>query len=224
VPAPAQTLRNAGRDSIVGPAAETRAAVVRGNLHRPLRYVLLALALVAVVAIVLWPELGAGPGRVQVTTAPVDQQITTDKDTALDARFTGIDRYGRPFVVTSPRAESADPEKGILNLVEPKSAMTLEDGRQVRLTADRGIYNPTSKVVDLFGNVVFIDDKGYRVETSEASIMLNEATVTSPQASLGTAPFGRVDGTGFVMTGGGDHVLVHGPARMLITSTQGTLP
>ena len=185
------------------PAAPGR----RGHRAKTLRWALAAIAIGLVAFTLLWPELGPEEGRLQLATGRIDEQIVSNKDTAIDATFKGIDKYGRPFQVTSPHTESSDPERGILSLAMPVADMTLSSGRRVHLTADRGVYDPNAKTVDLWDNVVFIDENGYRVETSEAKVELNEATVSGPNAVTGTASFGEVDGVGFRMTGGGDRVL-----------------
>jgi hypothetical protein len=183
-----------------------------------LRWGLAASAVGLVAFTMLWPELGPEQGRLKMGTGRVDEAIVSNKDTAIDATFKGVDKYGRPFQVVSPHTESADPERGTLDLTMPVGDMTLSDGRRLHVTAHRGLYDPNAKTVDLWDNVVFIDETGYRVETSEARVELNEATVSGPKAVTGTASFGEVDGIGFRLAEGGDRVFVYGPATMHITS------
>ena len=197
------------------PAASSRR---RRRYAKPLRWVLAAAAIALVAFTVLWPELGPEEGRLKIATGRVDETIVSSKDTAIDSTFRGVDKYGRPFQVVSPHTETADPERGTLDLAMPVADMTLTDGRRLHVTADRGIYDPHVKTVDLWDNVVFIDETGYRVETSEATVELNEATVSGPKAVTGTASFGEVDGIGFRVVDGGERVFVYGPATMHITS------
>jgi Uncharacterized protein conserved in bacteria len=189
------------------------------SYRRLLRWGLLATATVAVVVILLWPELKPSTTRIQMSAGVPTEAVPSDRDTAVDARFDGTDRYGRPFTITAPQAESTASDPDGLNLTSPVSDMTLADGRKVHLTADRGIYNSTAKIVDLFGNVVFIDDNGYRVETSKARINLDEALITGAEPVTGYASFGQVDGVGFRIVNSGEFVFVNGPARMRITSS-----
>jgi hypothetical protein len=190
----------------------------RRRRARALRWILAGFASTLVAFTLLWPELGREEGRLKLAGGGVDETVVSDKDTAIDATYKGIDKYGRPFQVVSPHTESADPERGTLDLAMPVADMTMSDGRRVHLTADRGVYDPNTKTIDLWDNVVFIDENGYRVETSEAKVELNEATVSGPKPVTGTAAFGEVDGIGFRLVDGGDRVFVYGPATMHITS------
>lgn len=219
--------RQTHRDALSGAAAGQRSVAARNASHegfrahrRLLRWGLLGAAVLVVLVIIVWPELKPGTARIQVSSAPVRENVPTDRDTAVDAKFNGTDRYGRPFIITAPQAENSGASDGGLRLTQPVSDMTLADGRKVHLTADRGIYNPDTRIVDLYGNVVFIDDNGYRVETSAATIKLDEALITGAEPVTGYASFGQVDGVGFRIVDSGASVFVDGPARMRITSAQ----
>lgn len=205
----------------------------RRRLFRLLQYALAAVAAGIVLIVVVWPELGSN--QIQIaggSNAPLPPSAAEPaagvasapgRDTALNAVFDGVDRYGRPFQVTSPRAETSDAESSRLDLAEPVGEMTLSDGRRVHLTADKGLYDPGTRIVDLWGNVVFIDENGYRVETSEARVFLDDASITGPKPVVGSASFGDIDGTGFRLTDAGQRVFVNGPARMRITQTAPTI-
>lgn len=189
--------------------------------RRVLRWALFGVAVLTILLIVIWPELQPSTARIQISNvANTDTAIPSDRDTAVDAKFNGTDRYGRPFTITAPQAESAGDNQDGLNLTSPVSDLTLADGRKVHLTADRGLYNPNTKIVDLDGHVVFIDDNGYRVETSTATIHLDQALITGADPVTGYASFGKVDGVGFRVVDSGESVFVNGPARMRITSAQ----
>lgn len=209
-------------------AAGVRSAATTGagyggfrTYRRAVRWALFGVAVLSILAIVIWPELKPSTTRIQIANVTTsDTSIPSDRDTAVDAKFNGSDRYGRPFTITAPHAENTGNNDGGLNLTSPVSDMTLADGRKVHLTADRGIYNPNTRIVDLYGNVVFIDDNGYRVESPTATIHLDEALITGSDPVTGYASFGQVDGVGFRVVDSGEHVFVNGPARMRITSAQ----
>jgi hypothetical protein len=181
----------------------------------------LALAAFGVVAAVIaLPELGGGSGRVHITTAAPNETLESSGDTALTARFTGKDQYGRPFVVIADRIERDTDGSDRLRLFKPSAVMSLADGRKVDLSADFGLYRPAASTMDLSGKVILVDDTGYRVETSKASINLNEATATGNEPVVGRATFGIVRGTGFEVSGGGSAILVTGPANLDLTSSE----
>lgn len=190
----------------------------RQRIAKTLRWGLAAAAAGIVAFTLLWPEIGKEEARLKLASGRAEETIASSKDTAINSTFKGIDKYGRPFQVTSPHTESSDPERGTLDLAMPVADMTTSDGRRLHVTADRGLYDPQAKTVDLWENVVFIDENGYRVDTSQAKVELNEGTVSGPNAVLGTASFGSVDGIGFRLVDGGDKVFVYGPATMHIAS------
>src|SRR5512144_2176427 len=114
----------------------------RRRIAKAIRWGLAGSAAGVVAFALLWPELGPEEGRLKLGGGHVDETIVSNKDTAIDSTFRGIDKYGRPFQVTSPHTESADPERGTLDLAMPVGDMTMSDGRRVHLTADRGLYDP----------------------------------------------------------------------------------
>ncbi|QNT69351.1 LPS export ABC transporter periplasmic protein LptC [Defluviicoccus vanus] len=197
------------------------------SYRRVARWGLVGVVVLVVLFIALWPELKPSTTRVQVSNAiTTANNVVSNRDAAMDAHFTGTDRFGRPFTITAPQVDSAGSGAGQdgMILTKPISDMTMTDGRKVHLTADRGVYNPDAKVVDLYGNVVFVDENGYRVETSTATIKLDEGLVTGAEPVVGYASFGKVDGVGFRIVNSGENVFVNGPARMRITSAQPRLP
>jgi hypothetical protein len=204
----------------------------RRRIVRLIRYGLAATALIIVLLVLLWPEIRSNQARMQISGQPAEVPgapgspvgglapvAGPGRDTAFNAVFDGVDRYGRPFRVTSPRAETAEAKDSTLDLAQPVADMTLSDGRRVRVTADKGLYDPNSRTVDLWGNVVFVDETGYRAETSEARVFLDDASITGPKPVVGSASFGEIDGSAFRLTDAGAKVFVHGPATMRITQT-----
>ena len=92
------------------------------------------------------------------------------------ARYTGLDRENRPFVVTAEVARQKPELDDLITLERPKGDLTTASGNWLELTADTGLYQPQPQLLDLFGNVALFQDKGNEFHSDSAHVDMGAGT------------------------------------------------
>lgn len=131
----------------------------------------------------------------------------------IGPEFHGHDKKGRPYVVT---AESAvrDPVKTDRSiLTKPKLVMQTENRGDLTVTADSGLYDEASKVMDLTGNVVATDGQGYRFASPTAHVISDAHSVSGREGVLITGPLGQTSGSAYSMDDKAGHALIIGNVK-----------
>jgi len=155
---------------------------------------LIALGLVVLVAV--WPRLETRLDRLS-SILKVDPRLAHDLR-MLNARFTGIDRENRPYVLTADAAEQLSNDvNDLIGLEGPKADLTTRDGGWLEASSYTGTYQPQSKTLDLFGNVALFADRGDEFHTDSARVDLAHSTAEGQEHVSGQGPFGHVDAAGF---------------------------
>lgn len=186
-----------------------------GHHHRYSRFVgvmkvaLPALALVLLAMVVAWPHLTTTDDRFRIGFAGLNADAV-DSLTMVNARYFGIDKQGRPFKVTADTATDEGVKNGIIVLAEPKSDFTTRSGANVYVEAREGFYHQASQKLELLGEVSLYHSDGYELHTEEAEIDLGASSARGTKRVDGNGPQGRLDGEGFVITEGGQQVVVTG--------------
>src|SRR5208282_1999343 len=117
-----------------------------------------ALALLLLVAV--WPRFQAAIDSVHFTSLPKIDTSEAQDVRMVAARYSGLDRENRPFIVTAEVAHQTPKADDAIALDGPKADMTTLSGNWNELTAYVGLYQPQSQLLDLFGNVELYQDKG----------------------------------------------------------------
>lgn len=172
-----------------------------------------ALALAGLV--VLWPQMqvsdkGFGPGVANGN--PQD----ADNLRMVNARFAGINKSTLPYTVTAPLAVQDSPGADEIELTNPKTDITLEDGSWLAITADRGTYFQSRQTLDLFGMVNLFHDSGYEFQSTRAHIDLIAGTAEGDEPVTGQGPFGELTAEGFRISDKGKTIHFTGTAKLVI--------
>lgn len=91
----------------------------------------------------------------------------------VSPRFTGRTENGEPYVIEAEWALPNGPKPSRITLNELSATLDMEDGREARITSERGIYFPLRERLEL--------KKGVRAETSDGY------TMTTPMAVVDVA-------------------------------------
>jgi lipopolysaccharide export system protein LptC len=176
--------------------------VYRAKLGLPVAAVALLLLVVA------WPRLEATFESVRFALPRLDLSEARELH-MVKARFTGIDRENRPFVVTAEVARQQPKLDGLITLEQPKGDLTTASGNWLELSSDTGLYQTQPQLLDLFGNVALFQDKGNEFHSSSAHLNMDAGTAEGDDPITGQGPFGNVAAQGF-------RILDHG-ATMIFT-------
>jgi len=183
------------------------------------RFVALAKRILPGVAVVLlllvaaWPKLEGEIVKLQIVLPRLDPREARDLR-MVSARYTGVDRQNRPFVVTADTARQNPNADQLIALEGPKSDLTTTSGSWFELTAYSGLYQPDAQLLDLFGNVQLFQDKGNEFRTDSAHVDMGHGTAEGNDAVEGQGPFGHVSGEGFRIRDRGDVIVFTGHAHL----------
>jgi lipopolysaccharide export system protein LptC len=199
----------------VAPARRTLANVNRGYS----RFVGLAKRTLPVVAVILllivavWPKLQGEIVKLQINLPRLDPREAQDLR-MVNARYTGLDRQSRPFVITAETARQNPSADQLVALEGPKGDLTSGSGSWFELTAFSGLYQPDTQLLDLFGNVQLFQDKGNEFHTDSAHVDMTRGNAEGDEPVEGQGPFGHVRGQGFRIRDRGDVIIFTGHARL----------
>jgi lipopolysaccharide export system protein LptC len=175
--------------------------------------ILPAIALVLLVLVAAWPRLQEAIERVHFAPPQLDLREAQDVR-MVEARYTGIDRQHRPFVITANVARQNPSANDIVALEQPKGDMTTASGGSIRITARTGIYQPQTQLLDLFGDVRLLQDKGNEFRTGSAHIDMANGTADGHEPIEGEGPFGHASGQGFRVLDRGDVIIFTGQSHL----------
>ncbi len=213
---------SAPTESVAVSEAGTAARAPRANVYRGgySRFVGIAkrllpgVALTLLLLVAIWPRLQTEIERVHLTLPRLDPREARDLR-MVNARYVGVDRQNRPFVLTAETArQTSSGSDGLVALEGPKGDLTTTSGSWLEVTAYTGVYQPQAQLLDLFGNVQLFQDKGNEFRTDSAHVDMGQGTAEGHDRVEGQGPFGRVIGQGFRVLERGDVIIFTGRARL----------
>jgi lipopolysaccharide export system protein LptC len=172
---------------------------------------LIAVCLLALVA--LWPRLEVSIQ--QLAAMPkLDPRMAHDLR-MLKARYTGVDRDNRPYVLTADAAQQQSADiNDLIGLDGPTADLTMQDGGWLELNSFTGTYRPQGQILELFGNVAIYADRGDEFHSDSAHIDLVNNAAEGHDPVTGQGPFGHVVADGFQILDKGDTIIFTGHATL----------
>lgn len=169
------------------------------------------LAVGLLLLIVWWPRIHATLDKVRFQLPHLD--LTEARELRMvQARYSGVDRENRPFVLTAEVAHQQPKADDLVSLDAPKGDITSADGSWTELAARDGIYQPVSQLLDLFGKVDIYQDKGNEFHTDSIHVDTAASTAESDDPVQGQGPFGQVTAEGIQIRDHGDTIIFTGHA------------
>jgi lipopolysaccharide export system protein LptC len=228
----------------------------RSNWLLALKIGLPLIAVVCVAYIVVWSRVQLRNNAINPIEATSNAAKPTSDVTVNKVKYDGVDSKNRPFSITAEAATQPDNSTAqnananpapaaaasanqtqtqpavpkpdsVVNLKQIVADMTMTDGAWVAVTADSGVYDRDSSVVDLSGNVTLFHDTGLQFQTDAAKVDLKNDTAQGDQPVEGQNPDGTLAAEGFQVLNDGRTVVFTGRAYMKIyptskPTTQGT--
>jgi lipopolysaccharide export system protein LptC len=178
----------------------------------------IAVALLALVA--AWPRLQTEIEQMHFMLPRLDPREAQDLR-MVNARFTGVDRQNRPFVLTAETARQNPSADQLVALEGPKGDLTSTSGSWFELSSYTGLYQPQTQLLDLFGDVQLFQDKGNEFHTDSAHIDMANGTAEGHEKIEGQGPFGHITAEGFRILNRGDIIIFTGHAHLELLPRQG---
>ena len=172
-----------------------------------------SVAAVLLVLVAVWPHLQKELEQVRFALPRLDPQEAQDLR-MVNARYSGLDRQNRPFVITADVARQNRNADDLVSLEGPKGDLTTLNGSWMELNAYTGLYQPQKQLLDLFGNVQLFQDKGNEFHTDSAHIDMANGTAEGDEPIEGQGPFGHVAGEGFRIRDRGDVIIFTGKSHL----------
>jgi lipopolysaccharide export system protein LptC len=180
-----------------------------------MKLLLPTMAVALILLVVAWPQfrieradLSSGIG-----TLSLDQ---ADKLAMYNARYEGIDKNDRPFLVTAEVASQVGSAENVVDLEAPTADITTASGTWLALQAATGRYDRDAETLDLSGGVSLYHDKGIELHTPSARVDLRAARAQGDEPVTSQGPFGYLESEGFRVERRGERIYFMGRSRMVI--------
>jgi lipopolysaccharide export system protein LptC len=175
-----------------------------------------ALAIGLVMLVAAWPSIQETFEKLRPKLPRLDLSEARDLR-MVNARFSGIDKQHRPYVLTADVARQSPQQNDLMSLEGPKADITLTNGAWVVLSGDTGVYLNQGQLLDLFGNVKLIHDRGYELNTDTAHLDLAAGTGEGHDPVAGQGVFGTIESDGFRLLDHGQTIVFTGKATLHLT-------
>jgi lipopolysaccharide export system protein LptC len=134
----------------------------------------------------------------------------------VNARFAGLNKDRRPYLVTARIAVQNKPGADLIHLSEPKGDITMNSGAWVALTAPKGEYHQQQELLDLMNGATLFHDAGLKFNTPTARINLKDSTAIGFDPVIGQGPSAYIKSKGFRVLDQGTRVIFTGKAHLTL--------
>jgi lipopolysaccharide export system protein LptC len=184
------------------------------------RVALLKIALPAIgglllLMVIAWPRLAPLFDRMRFSAIDLREARELRM---VNPRYVGTDRSGQPFVVTAALGRQVPGRDDVMALQGAQADMKAHDGASINLSADSGVYQTQSQLLDLFGDVTIVHQSGTRFVTNSARFDAVNNAGEGHDHVEGHGPQGDVTADGFRLIDKGNIVIFTGHSQMLLRS------
>ena len=205
-----------------GPVIRSRLRVAGDGYSRRvafLKRMLPAFGVMLLLLVAVWPRLVPLLERVRLGIPLIDLREARELR-MLNPRYAGIDRYNRPFVVTSAVGRQIPNRDDLMSLERPRAKLTLHSGASVVMTAAVAIYQSQAQLLDLFDDVNLVHQNGTRFVTRRAHVNVAAETAEGHDPVVGNGPSGNIAAEGFRVLDKGDTIIFTGQSHLLLKGTK----
>ena len=192
-----------------------RAGRLYGQFVGFMKVVLPTIATALLLIVIIWPQLNEQRDKFEIGIVKLEKGAAENLR-MVKARYTGVDRSKRPFSITAEEAEQADPKLPIIELIQPKADLVMENGTWIAVTAEIGNYNRATQLLELSGTVNLFHDKGYEFRTASAILDLRAGDAIGTEPVQGQGPFGYLQAESFVIRNRGERIEFHGNTQVIL--------
>ncbi len=184
-----------------------------------LKRVLPVIGVALLVLVAIWPRLVPLLESVRFGIPVIDLREAHELR-MLNPRYAGVDRYNRPYVVTSAIGRQASNRDDLMSLERPRAEMTMHNGALVVVTAATAMYQSQAQLLDLFGDVNLVHENGTRFVTNTAHVDVAADSAVGTDPVTGHGPSGDITAQGFRVLDKGDTIVFTGKSNLLLKGTK----
>lgn len=166
-----------------------------------LKYLLPLLSLGLFGCVCLWPSPTLQPQF-------VDKKIALAANEAKILRFSSVDKQHRPFVILSQTGQQISEQEIFLQHLEV--TLRLENGEQIQMRGDKGIYNQSNRKMELTGWVHLKHSNGVELTTTAATIDFDKGTAENNLPVEGRNHHAKIKAKGFKILEQGQRIVFLG--------------
>jgi lipopolysaccharide export system protein LptC len=142
-------------------------------------------------------------------------EVANERMRVTAARYRGQDSFGRPFVLSAQSAVQTTSQDPNVEITDMAAQIALESG-PARIEAGRARYDMWRQHVDVAGPIRVTAADGYRLETRDVLVDLNQRTLQSRGRVDGRMPLGSFSADRLRADLGSRTVVLDGRARLHI--------
>ena len=180
-----------------------------------LKRVLPVIGVVLLLLIAIWPRLAPLWDRMRFAFPAIDLREAKELQ-MVNPRYAGVDRTGRPFVVTAASGRQVPDRQDLMSLRSPQADLKTHAGADVVVTSATGVYQSQTQLLDLFGEVTLVHQNGTRFVTNSARVNAATNTAKGGEPVEGHGPSGDIKAQGFEVLDKGDTILFTGRSDLLL--------
>ncbi len=178
-----------------------------------LKRVLPAIGVALLLLVAMWPRLAPLWERIRLSFPAIDLRDARDLQ-MINPRYAGIDRVGRPFLVTAASGRQVPDRQDLMSLQAPRADVKTQGGAVIVVSAMRGVYQSQVALLDLFGDVTLVHQNGTRFLSQTARVNAAGNTAEGSDPVAGHGPSGEIAAQGFRILDRGDTILFTGKSDM----------
>jgi lipopolysaccharide export system protein LptC len=184
-----------------------------------LKHLLPVIGVALLVLVAIWPRLVPLLDSVRFGFPVIDLREAHELR-MLNPRYAGVDRYNRPYVVTSAIGRQASNRDDLMSLERPRAEMTMHNGALVVVTAATAMYQSQAQLLDLFGDVNLVHENGTRFVTNTAHVDVAADSVAGNDPVTGHGPSGDITAQGFRVLDRGNTIVFTGNSNLSLKGTK----
>ena len=193
-------------------AAGTAAEVGTRHSRRValLKRVLPVIGVALLLLVAIWPRLAPLWDRMRVALPAIDLRHAKELQ-MVNPRYAGVDRTGRPFVVTAASGRQVPDRQDLMSLRAPRADVKTQGGADIVITAATGVYQSQSQMLDLFQEVTLVHQNGTKFRHQLRPDRRRRQHRQRQRTGRGARALRRYQGAGFRNPRQGRHDPVHRP-------------
>lgn len=163
----------------------------RSQVVTRLKWALPAIALIALSTLILFSN--PRPAELAIGLTDATLVALAGKGGIGNARVTTKTRDGKEVELTAREVAPRADDKGIFDARDVSARIAAESAEIVDASARAGVLDTSEQEIRLSGNVVLVSSTGYRAETENLSIALDETRAISETPVVITGTLGRLE-------------------------------
>lgn len=216
-PEPSPIESSDGMDLLIKSDAVIRKNTRKSRRHsvsvRLMRLVFPVLALIIIAMMMIWHDQSA-----PLTPQPKEKisPQSVSRNELVNPKFQSQDNRNRPYTITADKAEqnSADMDKVLLT--KPVGTMKVGPENSVSVKANSGEYLQKDTELYLQGGVEIENSEGYKINSDQMKINVEQETMTSDNPVEVTGPRGQISATGVDVISKEKKIIFKGPVKMTL--------